>query len=201
MQVSSGYLLYQEKLANVLSRMGQKASILTQFGDLWQDDDQVQQALIEIYGDILDFCREALKPLLDENGNIKSRIKLFGKTLLKTFNESNFGHITESFEAHLENFKDVALLFRTREEAVFRRKQQILGQHMLQIQQWTHHNVSMSQSALSQLNQLRDEEVGMKERKHKGQCKKPACPHILVMIHRGKKEVSSCLAALNVIQT
>ena len=47
---------------------------------------------------------------------------MFGKTLLKTFNEFNFGYITESFEAYLENFKDVVLLFRIREEAVFRRK-------------------------------------------------------------------------------
>lgn len=79
MQVSSGYLLYQEKLANVLSRMGQKASTLTQFGDLCQDDDQVQHALVEVYGDILDFCREALKPLLDENGNIKKASNCLAK--------------------------------------------------------------------------------------------------------------------------
>ena len=201
MQVSSGYLLYQEKLANVLSRMGQKASILTQFGDLCQDDDQVQQALVEVYGDILDFYREALKPLLDENGNIKKSLKLFGKTLLKTFNESNFGHIAESFETHLENFKDAALLFRTREEAVFRDKQQILGQHMLQIQHCTYNNVSMSQGTLSQLYQLEVEEIRMRERKYKGQCKGSACPYILLKVHRGKEEVNSCLATLNVIRT
>jgi len=201
MQVSSGYLFYQEKLATVLSRMGQKASILTQFDDLCQDDDQVQQALVEVYGDILDFCREALKPLLDENGNIKKSLKLFGKTLLKTFNDSNFGYIAESFEAHLENFKDAVLLFRTREEAVFRHKQQMLGQHMLQIQHLTHQNASMSQGMLSQLHQLRLEEMEIKERKYKGRSKKFACPHILLKVHRGKKEVNSCLVTLNVIRT
>jgi hypothetical protein len=201
MQVSSGYLLYQEKLANVLSRMGQKANTLTQFGDLCQDDEQVQQALVEVYGDILDFCREALKPLVDENGNIKKSIKLFGKTLLKSFDESNFGHIAESFERHLENFKDVALLFRTREEAAFRDKQQTLGQHMLHMQHSTHYNVSMSQSTLSQLHQLKLEEIRMKERRDKGQCKKSASPQILLKVDRGKEEFNSRLATLNVIRT
>jgi hypothetical protein len=67
--------------------------------------------------------QRGIKTASGQKRKYKKSLKLFGKTLVKTFNKSNFRHIIKSFKTHLENFKDIILLFRTREEAVFRHKQ------------------------------------------------------------------------------
>jgi hypothetical protein len=64
----------------------------------------VQEALVLVYGDILDFCQKALKLYVDEEGNRRSGLKVFGKSLIERFSDT-FGEIVDNFDAHLENYK------------------------------------------------------------------------------------------------
>ena len=169
MQISSGYLLYQEQLATVLSRMGQKADTLTRLGDhVYPDDGRVQQALIDAYGDILDFCKEALKPLVNERGRKRTNLKFLGASLLKPFEDSNFGKIERNFEKHLEIFKDISKVSTRMAEATYRAEQRNLTQNVLYMLHQNQQNISMSHGTASELHQLQIEEVGKQERKAQG---------------------------------
>lgn len=171
MQMSSDYLSYQKKLAEVLSRMGRKANIITQLSDhLCEDNDQIQEALIEVYGDILEFCREALKPLVNENGEKRNTRKILGSSLLHPFDESKFGQIAGNFEMHLDHFRGVAEVCTRRMETGHRSEQQRWNHQMLCLQYQGQYHMSMSHETISQLYQWQIQQSRELERAAQGEC-------------------------------
>lgn len=148
MQVSSGYLIYQDKIGEKLERMGRKAHIITQLaGSIYQNDDEIQKALVDVYIDILDFCYETLKLIVDNEGEPRNRLKLFGTSLVKTF-ESTLGPIVKKFEDDLEDFKDKAEVSSKRTEASLWKQQQDANWVLLQ-NQYQSHQTAMGMMAMS----------------------------------------------------
>ena len=76
---------------------------------IYQYDEEIQDALVLIYGDILDFCQKALKLYVDDEGNRRNGLRLLGKSLIERFSDS-FGQITDNFDAHLEQYRTRAKL-------------------------------------------------------------------------------------------
>lgn len=110
LQMSTGFLHYQERMVQVLSKMGRKAHILSQYDQLiYRKDLDVQMALINVYSNVLAFCSKALKLLVNSKGELRGGLKIFNLSLWRPFN-SQFGHIVGEFEHSLEDVGDKALL-------------------------------------------------------------------------------------------
>lgn len=105
LQVSDNYDSYQQLILKWLAKMSAKAALLMDFDlCIYQYDERVQEALVLVYGDILDFCQKALKLYIDEEGKHRSGFKVFGKSLIEHFSDT-FGGIVDNFDGHLENYK------------------------------------------------------------------------------------------------
>ena len=110
LQISDGFDLYQQQIMKWLSKLSAKAALLIEFDIcIYQYDDEIQDALVLIYGDILDFCQKALKLYINEEGNRRSGFVVFGKSLIERFSDT-FGEIVDSFEIHLDSYKARAQL-------------------------------------------------------------------------------------------
>ena len=110
LQISDNFDSYQKLLLKRLSKMGAKATLLLEFDMcIYQYDEKVQEALVLIYGDILDFGRKALKLYVNEQGKRRSGFVVFGRSLIERFSDS-FGGIVDNFNAHLDNYEAYAKL-------------------------------------------------------------------------------------------
>jgi hypothetical protein len=111
MSISSRFLDHQDKIVSVLAKMGEKLEILHRYGsDIYTNNNEVQNSLMVVFGDILQFCREAWKMFRDENGKPKSSINFLTTSLVKSF-EMKFGDILSKFDKDLEAFNEKALFW------------------------------------------------------------------------------------------
>ena len=63
------FLEYQASIIEMLSNMADGMALLSRYEkEIYENDAQIQKCLIDLYGDVLDFCREASKLLYEENG-------------------------------------------------------------------------------------------------------------------------------------
>lgn len=100
------YSSYQRKLSEVLCDMGKKLSTLTvHYERLYNRHEDVRQALVQVFVDIVDFCRDAARLLYNEKGGIKKAVLLLGRSLVSSF-ESKLGDKVAKFEADLGHFED-----------------------------------------------------------------------------------------------
>lgn len=110
LQISDNFDSYQKLIMKWLSKLSAKAALLLEFDIcIYQYDEKVQDALVLIYGDILDFCQKALKLYVDEEGRRRSGFIVFGKSLIERFSDT-FGEIVDSFDGHLDSYKARAKL-------------------------------------------------------------------------------------------
>ncbi len=110
MSISSRFVDYQEKVAKTLSEMLEKLEILLQYGaSVYRNNAPVQTALVEVYGDILQFCIEASRFFLDDKGNPRSSLRALVSSLWQPF-ESKFSDILYKFDRHLNAFEERARL-------------------------------------------------------------------------------------------
>jgi hypothetical protein len=112
LSVPSRFLDFQEKIADMLWEMGESFSLLTEYGDLYQSDANLQQLLIELFGDIFDFCREASKLLYDKDGLHRDTSKMIFKSLWQDY-EMALGSIAKRFHRHFDMFQKRATLVNT----------------------------------------------------------------------------------------
>jgi hypothetical protein len=78
MQISTQFFGCHGKVAKFLSKLERKAHVLSKFSEhLYRTDSSVQIAFTEVYGDMLDFCREALKVSVDEKRKERGGLKTF----------------------------------------------------------------------------------------------------------------------------
>ncbi len=122
MSISKRFEDYQEKMARMLSEMLGKLDILLKYGEnIYKDNILGQKALMEVYGDILDFCVQASRLFLDDRGKERSSFKTFATSLGKSF-ESKFSDVRYKFDIHLKAFEDIAMYVdREKQEADRRR--------------------------------------------------------------------------------
>jgi hypothetical protein len=120
LSIPARYLEYQVKIIEMLSEMGNKLALLSRYEkEIYQTDTQVQKLLIDLYGDVLDFCREASKLLYDENGFLRSTLKTFVTSLWQPY-QSKLGAIAQRFEHNLGIFEQSARFADRRNEKIFR---------------------------------------------------------------------------------
>ena len=114
LQISDNFDSYQKLIMKWLSKLSAKAALLMEFDIcIYQYDDEIQDALVLIYGDILDFCQKALRLYVDEEGKRRSGFIVFGKSLIERFSDT-FGEIVDNFDVHLDNYKARAELCNSR---------------------------------------------------------------------------------------
>lgn len=115
MSISEKYLEFPEKIMNLLAEMGEQADLLTQYGsEVYLNNDSVQCAIVEVFGDILQFCKQALPLFRDKGGKQRSSAHALLKALRTSF-QGYFGDIIKKYETDLRTFEDRAKLCDRRE--------------------------------------------------------------------------------------
>jgi hypothetical protein len=120
LSIPSRFLEYQVRIVEMLSKMGDGMALLSRYEkEIYESDAQVQKSLIDLYGDVLDFCREASKLLYEENGKPRSTLKTFVTSLWQPY-QSKLGAIAQRFENNLGIFESYAKFADRRNEKFFR---------------------------------------------------------------------------------
>ena len=110
LQISENFDSYQQLIIKWLSKLSAKATLLMEFDIcIYQYDERIQEALVLIYGDILDFSQKALKLYVNEQGNLRSGFIVFSRSLIERFSDT-FGEIVDNLDKHLDSYKAYAKL-------------------------------------------------------------------------------------------
>lgn len=98
--VALGFSKFFSKLIDMLDRLTGFLAPLERYAEQF-DLANVGTALVDVYGDILDFCRAAGTVFLDKSGDSKDRttLKAFLRLQWEPF-ESSFGEIAEHMDRH-----------------------------------------------------------------------------------------------------
>jgi len=122
MSISKSFADYQEKMGKMLSEMLEKLDILTKYGEnIYKKNEQMQRALMNVYGDILDFCVQASRLFLDDKGKPRNSFRTFVTSLAKPF-ESKFSGVLSKFDKHIKDFEENAMYVDRERQEVDRRR-------------------------------------------------------------------------------
>lgn len=169
--------------------MAIKAEILSQLGDqVYRNEESVQVALTEVYGDILDFCRQA-SSLLFKRGEAKTGSNVLRRSLWEPY-EAKLGAINKSFEQHVDKLKlQMEFCKRKRDEHSHAMQfQAMLMQHQTHRRMTGLYNLNASMLDLQGLRQI-EEERRRKERESERRCKcVPLCRGLLTLIYLRQEE-------------
>ncbi|KAK7986896.1 hypothetical protein PG988_001884 [Apiospora saccharicola] len=109
LSMSKRHVDYQEAVVSFLVKICKNLSILDRYKKKFPETEEMQLALIDVYGDILQFCVRASKPFLDGNGNSRATAVTFFRSQIKPF-AAEFGDLENSLATHLEVFDRTAVL-------------------------------------------------------------------------------------------
>jgi hypothetical protein len=109
MQATSRFQDYQRLTVQLLARMGRKAHILEEYETVvYKSDIQVQKALVDVYGDMIQFCQKAVQ-FTTKNGKLIARVKGFKLVMFRDF-EAQLGSLAQAFETHIEHLETLGWL-------------------------------------------------------------------------------------------
>lgn len=109
LQATSRLQDYQTFTVQLLAKMGRKAHILQEYETVvYKSDIQVQKALVNVYGDIIQFCQKAVR-FATKHGKSIARVKGFKLVLFRNF-EAHLGPLAQAFETHIEDLEDLGWL-------------------------------------------------------------------------------------------
>lgn len=109
MQATSRFHDYQRLTVQLLARMGRKAHILQEYETMvYKSDIQVQKALVDVYGDMIQFCQKAVQ-FTTKNGKLIARVKGFKLVMFRDF-EAQLGSFAQAFETHIEHLETLGWL-------------------------------------------------------------------------------------------
>jgi ankyrin repeat protein len=106
---SSRFIDYHNKVVDSISSMLTDLTFVEKFESLYPQNKALQTAAVDVCADIVEFCAEVLKLLLDDKGRERGTSKLFLKSILKDF-DSTFGDIRDNFTNHIAAFEKSELL-------------------------------------------------------------------------------------------
>ena len=99
-QLMVQYTSYFEKIVALFEEIGEILSPFTKYAEnLYSQKPSVQDALAELYGDLLQFVSTATSVFLNRKGRPKSGLEVFVTQIWRTF-ESQFDDIKTQFERH-----------------------------------------------------------------------------------------------------
>ena len=158
MAISKRFEEYQEKIAKMLSEMLGKLEILTKYGEnIYKNNGQMQQAIIDVYGDVLDFCVQASRLFLDDKGNERNSLKTFLTSLGKSF-EVKFSDVLYRFDRHLKAFEATAMYVDRERQVADRNRMNadraVMSQFMRYQAYGTHEILQGTNQALQGTNQV-----------------------------------------------
>lgn len=106
LQTANRVVQYQKLTVQTLARMGAKARVLFEHeGYLYAEDKGVQTTLLEIYGDILDFCTAAFRLVENKKGSLLAQTRGLSRLLTSDW-DSRLGGIVMQFDQHMDVLKD-----------------------------------------------------------------------------------------------
>ncbi|KAJ6789895.1 hypothetical protein PWT90_03409 [Aphanocladium album] len=100
---------YHRRTVQLLAQMGRKAHILQEYETVvYETDSQVQMALVDVYGDIIDFCQNAVG-FAAKNAKKIRRVKGFRMLIFRDF-EAQLGAFGRAFDIHIEHLENLGWL-------------------------------------------------------------------------------------------
>ncbi|KAK8064358.1 hypothetical protein PG994_006996 [Apiospora phragmitis] len=128
LSMSKRYVDYQEAILAFLVKACKNLGIIDRYKAVFPETEEMQLALMDVYGDIIQFCSQASKLFLDDKGKNRMTAVPFFKSQLKTF-EAGFGELGKDFETHLGVF-DRAVMLGLGKMATHLQKMQLMGLEM-----------------------------------------------------------------------
>lgn len=111
LKLSTDFTGYQRSLVKALADMSEKVQDILRYNEQIWHDVQVKSALIEIYSDVLEFCRKAMELLVRPDGRpISGGSNTFKLSVFHPF-QSVFGEDIASFDRHTAKLKRKADFF------------------------------------------------------------------------------------------
>ncbi|KAK6829882.1 hypothetical protein PG987_010466 [Apiospora arundinis] len=108
LSMSKRFVDYQEAVLAFLVKACKNLSIINRYKEEFQTE-EMQLALIDVYGDIMQFCARASKPFFDSKGKSRTTAVSFFKAQIKSY-EAEFGDLEKNLSTHLEVFDRTAIL-------------------------------------------------------------------------------------------
>ncbi|KAK7999276.1 hypothetical protein PG990_011876 [Apiospora arundinis] len=108
LSMSKRFVDYQEAVLAFLVKACKNLSIINRYKEEFQTE-EMQLALIDVYGDIMQFCARASKPFFDSKGKSRTTAVSFFKSQIKSY-ETEFGDLEKNLSTHLEVFDRTAIL-------------------------------------------------------------------------------------------
>lgn len=100
---------YQKLTLQMLSQMSSKATLSLQYeAEVYQGEAAVQAALVDVYGDIIDFCLKAVR-VLSTMGDIQAKVKGLALAIFRKY-ESHLGAEVARFERDVDILESKANL-------------------------------------------------------------------------------------------
>ena len=164
MSISSRFLDYQEKIADKLDSMGGKLEFLLEYGsEIYPNDKKVQEALVEVCVDILQFCSEAWSLFRHKNGERRSSARTFLDSLWTSF-DIKFGDINRKFDKDLAKFKDAAKKCDRQRDVMFKSLElQYMQRQSFETRNTNAGIMSVGQSMLAVANQAQLQETRLRQ--------------------------------------
>jgi len=104
LSIPKGFVDMQEKISDALVQMNDELDLLTKhYETMFRNDEEIQAMLVQVYIDIIEFCRDAAKLLYHKEWTTRGPLKLFWKSTVTTF-EGGLGAKSDKFR------KDVGIL-------------------------------------------------------------------------------------------
>ena len=102
MQLITRYSAYFDKVIELFEELGSVLGPLSEYAEvIYKDNAAVKDALVALYGDLLNFCRVASAVFLNEDGKPRSAFGTFVSQVWQPF-ESQFNDIKGQFRKHLQ---------------------------------------------------------------------------------------------------
>jgi hypothetical protein len=129
MSIPSRFADYQERLSDILSEMGRQLHNLKKYqAGMYENEPDVDDALIQVYIDMVEFCREATRLLFDRFGKPRSSLRTLLRSTLQPF-DYKFGAMAKKFDNDVRYFeKSVQIAFEKDRQRFQREVRRAMGQ-------------------------------------------------------------------------
>jgi hypothetical protein len=112
MSIPSRFAEYQEKISNILFDMGRQLQNLKKYQvNMYENESEIDDALLQVYIDMAEFCREAARLLFDRSGKPRSSFKTLLRSTLQPF-DYKLGEMAKKFDSDIRHFeKSIEIVF------------------------------------------------------------------------------------------
>ena len=119
MQMTREYVGFQKNMISNLNDMGKQMQIVEKISkQVFDDDKDLQMALTQLYGDLLDYCHKVYGIITNKKGRQRHSFSLAVRSALKGY-DAEFKNLPKGFQDHLNEFSQLVAIYDRRRGQTF----------------------------------------------------------------------------------